>query len=102
MDKNREKHKMSRNNAYGLRVETDLPYEQEVERRKGALQVEHELGLLLPCNVVVHEHGAGAVVSAPDPEVMFGVVDNRTLRDIARGVTRKPRKGSTAMSRLAW
>ncbi len=64
--------------------------------------MEHELGLLLPCNVVVHEHGAGAVVSAPDPEVMFGVVDNRTLRDIARGVTRKPRKGSTAMSRLAW
>ncbi len=117
---------MDRKNAYGFGVEVSAPYEEAVERTKGALKSEgfgvlseidvratmkqkldvdfekyvilgacnpqlahralteeHELGLLLPCNVVVHEHGDHSVVSAADPEVMLGVVDNPALAAIA-------------------
>lgn len=48
-----------------------------------ALTEEHDLGLLLPCNVVVHEHGSRSVVSAADPAVMLGVVDNPALAAVA-------------------
>ena len=40
-----------------------------------ALQAEHELGLLLPCNVIVHEHGGMSAVSVIDPAQMLGVVE---------------------------
>src|SRR5512133_3776508 len=39
-----------------------------------ALQAEHDLGLLLPCNVIVHEHAGASVVSVVDPAQMLGVV----------------------------
>jgi len=48
-----------------------------------ALIEEHELGLLLPCNVVVHEHDGRTVVSAADPEVMLGTSDNPALAAVA-------------------
>ena len=49
-----------------------------------ALQAEHALGLLLPCNVIVHEHDDTAVVSVVDPAQMLGVVgDNPELRAVA-------------------
>lgn len=38
-----------------------------------ALTAEHNLGLLLPCNVIVHEHGDGVTVSAVDPHAMMAV-----------------------------
>jgi uncharacterized protein (DUF302 family) len=48
------------------------------------LQAEHELGLLLPCNVIVHEHAGTSVVSVVDPAQMLGVVgDNAELRAVA-------------------
>ncbi len=47
------------------------------------LQAEHELGLLLPCNVIVHDHDGGTVVSIVDPAAMLGVVDTPALRAIA-------------------
>ena len=48
------------------------------------LQAEHELGLLLPCNVIVHEHAGMSVVSVVDPAQMLGVVgDNPELRAVA-------------------
>lgn len=49
-----------------------------------ALQAEHELGLLLPCNVVVHDHAGGSAVSIVDPDAMLGVVDNAALRAVAQ------------------
>ena len=49
-----------------------------------ALQAEHELGLLLPCNVIVHDHDGGSAVSIVDPDAMLGVVDNAALREVAR------------------
>lgn len=48
-----------------------------------ALQAEHELGLLLPCNVIVHEHDGQSAVSIVDPAAMLGVVENKALRDVA-------------------
>lgn len=49
-----------------------------------ALQAEHELGLLLPCNVIVHEHAGMAVVSVVDPAQMLGIVgDNPELQAVA-------------------
>jgi uncharacterized protein (DUF302 family) len=49
-----------------------------------ALLAEHELGLLLPCNVIVHEHAGMSAVSIVDPAQMLGVVgDNPELRAVA-------------------
>jgi uncharacterized protein (DUF302 family) len=48
------------------------------------LQAEHELGLLLPCNVIVHEHAGMSVVSVVDPAQMLNIVeDNQELRAVA-------------------
>jgi len=48
------------------------------------LEVEHELGLLLPCNVIVHEHEGKRAVSIVDPVQMLGVVgDNPELSAVA-------------------
>lgn len=48
-----------------------------------ALQVEHELGLLLPCNVIVHEHDGKSAVAIVDPAAMLGVVENPALQAVA-------------------
>ena len=48
-----------------------------------ALQAERELGLLLPCNVIVYAAEGGTKVSAIDPEVMLGMIDNPVLADVA-------------------
>jgi uncharacterized protein (DUF302 family) len=52
-----------------------------------ALNVDIQLGTLLPCNVVVYETEDGAVgVSAVDPEVLLSVVDNPDLDLVAADV----------------
>ncbi len=48
-----------------------------------ALSVEPEIGLLLPCNVIVYEEGEGSVVGIVDPLSMLGVVDNPALQPVA-------------------
>ena len=47
-----------------------------------ALQVESELGALLPCNVVVYEQGGETHVSAVDPVAMLAIVPNAELEPI--------------------
>ncbi len=54
-----------------------------------ALSVEPEMGLLLPCNVIVYETGDGTRVSAIDAELMLGFVGNPELADIAAQVREK-------------
>ncbi|HYR26963.1 MAG TPA: DUF302 domain-containing protein [Thermoanaerobaculia bacterium] len=51
-----------------------------------ALQAEPEIGLLLPCNVIVYERDDGqCVVAAVDPDSMLGVVgDNPEVAEVAR------------------
>ncbi len=48
-----------------------------------ALQTELEIGLLLPCNVIVYEEDGGSVVSIADPIAMLGIVGNPTLNSVA-------------------
>lgn len=52
-----------------------------------ALQMEEEIGLLLPCNVIVYEREDGAViVSAQRPTITFTAVGNHALEPLAQGV----------------
>src|SRR5215469_13762952 len=44
-----------------------------------ALEQEPDIGLLLPCNVVVSALGQGSRVDIADPEAMLGIVDNEQL-----------------------
>jgi uncharacterized protein (DUF302 family) len=48
-----------------------------------ALQTEPEIGLLLPCNVIVYEKDNGSVVSIVDPLSMLGLVENPALEAVA-------------------
>jgi uncharacterized protein (DUF302 family) len=48
-----------------------------------ALDADLEIGLLLPCNVIIYEIGGGSVVSFMDPITALGIVDNERLRPIA-------------------
>jgi uncharacterized protein (DUF302 family) len=51
-----------------------------------ALQIEDELGLLLPCNTIVYEKEGEVFVSIMNPEIMSSVVDNEKLVGIANDV----------------
>ena len=48
-----------------------------------ALSTELEIGLLLPCNVIVYEEDGGSVVSIVDPLSMLGVVQSPELQPVA-------------------
>ena len=48
-----------------------------------ALGAEPELGVLLPCNVVVYEKGGETQIAAVDPERMLSIVDNDQLAPVA-------------------
>ena len=54
-----------------------------------ALQAEPDLGLLLPCNVVVFEDAEGVWVKAIEPGKMLGVTGNPDLEPIAGQVREK-------------
>lgn len=57
-----------------------------------ALQGDPQIGLLLPCNVVVQESAGGALVSIASPRVMFSVVRRDDLEPIAAEVETKLRR----------
>jgi len=54
-----------------------------------ALQEEEELGLLLPCNVVVYEKDDKTRISIFDPMVMTWIVENDQMKTIATEVQEK-------------
>ena len=55
-----------------------------------ALTAEIDLGLLLPCNVIVYENDeGGASVSVIDPVVAMGMVENAVLEEVATEVRAK-------------
>jgi uncharacterized protein (DUF302 family) len=51
-----------------------------------ALQEEEELGLLLPCNVIVYEKDNKTRVSIFDPMVMIWIMENDNIKPIATEV----------------
>jgi uncharacterized protein (DUF302 family) len=54
-----------------------------------ALEAENEIGLLLPCNVIVYAAEGGTTVSAIDPAIMLGMIDNPALADVATEVRQR-------------
>ncbi len=115
--------------TYGMRVTTDLPYEDAIARMKDALKeqgfgvlteidvkrtlkekkdidfrryvilgacnpgfaaralsAEIDIGLLLPCNVIVYETDDGTVVETIDPVVTLGRVQNPSLEPLGHEV----------------
>jgi uncharacterized protein (DUF302 family) len=111
IERDKENDKMTKTIAdYAFRTRLDLPYEQAVERVTAALKdegfgidfrkyiilgacnpplahqalnTELEIGLLLPCNVVVYEEDGGSMVSIVDPISMLGVVESPGLDPVA-------------------
>ena len=57
-----------------------------------ALLAEEELGLLLPCNVIVYEKNNKTVVSIFDPNVMAHLIDNPEMKFVAEEVKIKLQK----------
>lgn len=57
-----------------------------------ALQEEIDLGLLLPCNVVIYEQDSRSIVAAIDAAKMMSVVDNEKLAKTAELVNEKLRR----------
>jgi uncharacterized protein (DUF302 family) len=68
-----------------------------------AVQAEIEIGLLLPCNVVVYENGPGrSVVSAIAPVVALGMVGGPPgLKDVAREADERLRRALSALETAA-
>jgi uncharacterized protein (DUF302 family) len=54
-----------------------------------ALQEEEDLGLLLPCNVIVYEKEGKTRVSIFDPMVMTWIMENDNMKPIATEVQEK-------------
>jgi len=54
------------------------------------LQVQEDIGLLLPCNVIVYENKEGkTIVSAINPKAMLSVIPNTELDEISTQVAEK-------------
>ena len=66
-----------------------------------ALSAEPEIGLLLPCNVIVYVDDAGrTTVSAIDPEAQFAIVLRGDLEPLAREVAARLRRALEALPAL--
>ena len=63
-----------------------------------ALQAEPNVGLLLPCNVVVYEEGGKTVVAAIDAAKMLSVVGNPGLEPTAQKVNESLRRVVDSLS----
>ncbi|MFC1978400.1 DUF302 domain-containing protein [Chloroflexota bacterium] len=57
-----------------------------------SLQSEMDIGLLLPCNIIVYEQQDKTYVSAILPTVAMNMVQNEGLREIAEQVEQKLKK----------
>jgi uncharacterized protein (DUF302 family) len=62
-----------------------------------ALEAEPQVGLLMPCNVVVREHAGSVVVEAMNPELMATMFPDRPLAKIANEVTERLRRAIAAV-----
>lgn len=57
-----------------------------------SLQAEIEIGLMLPCNVIVYQKNNDVFVSAVMPTVAMGMIDNESLKNIAINIENKLKK----------
>ena len=63
-----------------------------------ALRADRQIGLLLPCNVVVRADGAGTIVEALDPQVMADITGSPELRPVADEAARRLRAALEALA----
>jgi uncharacterized protein (DUF302 family) len=63
-----------------------------------ALAAEPDIGLLLPCNVVVYAADGGSVIEAMDPEPVLGLVGRPELEPLAREVRQRLQAALTAVA----
>ncbi len=54
-----------------------------------ALQVEQDIGLMLPCNVIIYELGGEVLVVAILPTVLMGSIENDALHIVASDIENK-------------
>lgn len=54
-----------------------------------ALTAERNIGLLLPCNVIVHEKDGQTTIGVFDPTIMSQIIDSQVIRDLADEVRQK-------------
>lgn len=59
---------------------------------KRALDAESDIGLFLPCNIVVQQEDEGVRVTIADPKMMFQLVDNEDVAPIAEDVDARLRR----------
>ena len=64
-----------------------------------ALEVEPEIGLLLPCNVVVRAVEEGCRVEVADPKAMLGIVGNEQLDAIADEAKQRLQRALASLER---
>ena len=57
-----------------------------------AITIEENIGLLLPCNVIVYEKDDKTVVSIIKPSVAMNMIQNEQLLEVARKVEQKLKK----------
>ncbi len=51
-----------------------------------ALSADPEIGLLLPCNVIVYEKAGDVIVSTILPTALFSIIDNPDIQPVAQEV----------------
>ena len=54
-----------------------------------SVQAEENIGLMLPCNVIVYERGGRTVLSVVRPTVALQMIDNAELKSVAELVEKK-------------
>jgi uncharacterized protein (DUF302 family) len=54
-----------------------------------ALSLDEEIGLLLPCNIIIYEKGGTTHVSIFNPMVMVNILGNDSMKPIAEEVTKR-------------
>jgi len=57
-----------------------------------SLQLEQDIGLMLPCNVIVYEKDEKTFVSAILPSIAMGMIDNEALKEVAKLIEAKLKK----------
>lgn len=64
-----------------------------------ALMARPDVGLLLPCNVIVYEEGDGTVINIIDPMSMVNFIEDPTLEVVAREAAERLERVSEAIQK---
>jgi uncharacterized protein (DUF302 family) len=62
-----------------------------------ALSADEEIGLLLPCNIIVYEKGGATHVSMFNPMIMMNILGNDSMLPVAEEVTKRLKRVLTQL-----